>query len=1500
MYEVEAADGTRLALKVVTDDSGFDALAREFLLLGRLDHPQLAGVHDFGRLPSGRAFFAQRLVRGPALPEYVQSDPLRAAAVAAQLAWVLSYVHGHGLVHLDVKPENARVSGDLVVLLDFGLARRPDEVTRASGTPAFMAPEVLSGRRFDHRADLYSLGATLYSLVAGRPPFVGATVGEVAEQVLFAQPLPLSGVTPRCPDALSDLVDQLLAKSPRDRPAGALDVVHRLRALPRVELPPLPAARPGWVGREAEEAALEHATGLIWIRGPAGAGKHTLIRRRLDRARAEGRRVGIGHGAGLDALEAAIRDAGGTPTRPDVPGATPTDRHRARLEALVASMPPDMTLALSDPGPLPVLENRRLPLLVMAATELPGNTGLSLQPFDAEHARRMLETARPGHRITNAEVTRALERTGGLPGLLAVVASDPDAPLELRERAETGDPAEQAALQALALLPDPATAGVLRAVIGGALTEDELVAALVRLVGAGLVTAVEEGAYELRLTALRPELLARPLPLPGSIVNIAGRAAKISPSLAALRLADQPDALAAGLREAAGATLELSTRAAHLRELFDLTGALEDGLELEATLSDLGLRAEQGRLLATLPGDNLEVRLRRAFHRMWVGQDAEALAEADAAKGMSPRPEQLARALRLEGLVAQRRGRHEAASRAFAAARAALPEEGGDPILKAHTVHDLGVTALYLSRHAEAMPCFRESLRLKVLHGDRTGARIARQNLGICHEALGEPRLAERAYREALAEATAMGSPRGEAWNHMALCGLLRRLDRRDEAREHVDRAEALAADLGQPLLLTGIEAERALLAQDPEALREAESRLRAANDSWNAERLALARITLALRRGDPITEPVPGSEHFPDEHAALSALVATRSGQIGPTNSPSNPQIGPTNSPSNPQIGPTNSPSAPQIGPTNLQEGGHPARVVARVEALRAAGDAGAAEAILREAIERSRWPSERAWLVEALDVGAEGAESFERLEDVEAVLRILDIVRGLHSVAGAAGMVEQILDEAIALGGAERGFLVVETRGEIRVAAARNLDREKVQRGLARLSRGVALEVLQTGEPVILVSAAEHPDLQVDRSIVELGLESVACVPLRGRDGAPFGCLYLDHRFRRGAFDRERLRWVELLADQAALALDAARITEAGRAQATELERLNRVLEQREAEARQALADTRVLLAASRSELATRYAYPGVVGRATALKRTLQLLDRVIPTTLTVLLEGESGTGKELLARAVHDCGPRADGPFVAVNCGAVPANLFESAFFGHRRGAFTGADQARRGYFELADGGTLFLDEVGELPLDAQASLLRVLETGAFWPVGAEREEHTDVRVVTATNRDLSAMVERGDFRADLFYRVAQVRIPVPPLRDRRDDIPLLVETFLNGATIAPEALDALVRHSWPGNVRELKNEIERARALAGWAGADSGEPITTSVLSLTPSTPSSDGALPEFHGDLKAYLDRIERRLVAAALERFDRNITKTATFLGLSRPGLRKKMARHGL
>lgn len=301
-------------------------------------------------------------------------------------------------------------------------------------------------------------------------------------------------------------------------------------------------------------------------------------------------------------------------------------------------------------------------------------------------------------------------------------------------------------------------------------------------------------------------------------------------------------------------------------------------------------------------------------------------------------------------------------------------------------------------------------------------------------------------------------------------------------------------------------------------------------------------------------------------------------------------------------------------------------------------------------------------------------------------------------------------------------------------------------------------------------------------------------------------------------------------------------------------------------------------------------------VVAASEAMRELLSLARRVAASPWTVLIHGETGTGKELIARLVHQLSPRSNAPFVEVNCAAIPENLFESELFGHEKGAFTGATAKRAGRFDAAAGGTLFLDEVGELPLALQSKLLRALQEKRICPVGGDRERKVDVRVVAATNGDLDAMVAAGTFREDLYYRLNVFELPLPPLRQRRDDIPVLIELFfekyaLRTMKIEPEALDALVKYDYPGNVRELEHIIQRLATLVR------GALIRRRDLPATILQPSKSG---KDCGSLVSRLETVEQQMMLETLEQHNWVQTRAAKALGISERVLRYKMAKYGI
>ena len=438
--------------------------------------------------------------------------------------------------------------------------------------------------------------------------------------------------------------------------------------------------------------------------------------------------------------------------------------------------------------------------------------------------------------------------------------------------------------------------------------------------------------------------------------------------------------------------------------------------------------------------------------------------------------------------------------------------------------------------------------------------------------------------------------------------------------------------------------------------------------------------------------------------------------------------------------------------------------------------------------------------------------------------------------------------------------------------------------------------------GQPRVLV-IDDEPDLLelLELTLSRMGLDTsraeTVAEALQLLDKEPFDLCLTDMRLPDG----EGLRIVEHI-NQMALDVPVAVITAYGSAEnavaalkAGAFDYLAKpvALEQLRALVKQALKVPEKAPSTSASPL---------LGESPAMLHVRSLIERLAKSQAPVFITGDSGSGKELAARMIHAGGARAELPFIAVNCGAIPENLMESEFFGYRKGAFTGADTDRDGFFQAANGGTLFLDEVADLPLQMQVKLLRAIQEKKVRKVGSTQEDAVDVRIISATHKKLAALVDSGEFRQDLYYRLHVIELAMPSLREMREDIPLIANAILARlsrgipAKLAPEAVTALERYSFPGNVRELENILERGLSLA----ADP-QRITADDLHLTPVAEESEFALAA--GDkwpLQDYLDRVERAAINEALEKTRYNRTAAAKLLGITFRAMRYRMERLGI
>jgi Nif-specific regulatory protein len=466
-----------------------------------------------------------------------------------------------------------------------------------------------------------------------------------------------------------------------------------------------------------------------------------------------------------------------------------------------------------------------------------------------------------------------------------------------------------------------------------------------------------------------------------------------------------------------------------------------------------------------------------------------------------------------------------------------------------------------------------------------------------------------------------------------------------------------------------------------------------------------------------------------------------------------------------------------------------------------------------------------------------------------------LLKISRVVHAIRDLEELQAQLLDLIFEVVPAGRGAILLAEGAAQDFNCLYARTRQAGQPQLVRVSRTIARQVMQENVAILGVDVPTSGTLRDVESLVASEVRSLLCVPLTVFRRV-IGCIYLDSTTAANRLQEDHLQLMAAIAGISAVALDNAR----------RLQWLEQENQRLSTEIRQEQS---------------------LVGEGARMQEIFQFLARVAPTESTVLIEGESGTGKELVARALHRNSPRGSKPFVAINCAAIPEALLESDLFGHERGAFTGASAQKKGRLEVADGGVVFLDEIGELAPALQVKLLRVLQEREFERVGGTHTIKVDIRLIAATNRDLNEAVRTGDFRQDLYYRLAVVRLTMPPLRERREDIPMLtrhfVQKYAKRSKVKPkpvsrEAMAALVNYEWPGNVRELENAIERALVM--------GSSDTVLLEDLPESLLEQESAAEMHEGKYHASVKELKKQLIIDAVEQTRGNYVEAAGILGV--------------
>ncbi|MFQ6113379.1 MAG: sigma-54 interaction domain-containing protein [bacterium] len=507
--------------------------------------------------------------------------------------------------------------------------------------------------------------------------------------------------------------------------------------------------------------------------------------------------------------------------------------------------------------------------------------------------------------------------------------------------------------------------------------------------------------------------------------------------------------------------------------------------------------------------------------------------------------------------------------------------------------------------------------------------------------------------------------------------------------------------------------------------------------------------------------------------------------------------------------------------------------------------------------------------------EIEAKVQELNKSLNELQALNQL---ALAISSTMDLDAIINNILKEAVKLTRASQGSILL-TKDELagKLTTLIRVGSKKEQEIVHKTCMNIAGWILSNHKPLMVNDILKDARFQ-GLELLGYPIQSVLGIPIQVR-GKIVGVIILHNKKGGKKFTENDLRLLNIIASQSAQVLENARV-------------------------HRQIKEENIYL---KKEIERKYQFEEIIGRAPAMEQVFKLLEKVIPTDVRVLIEGESGTGKELIARAIHYNGPRKNNRFLAIDCGALPENLLESELFGHVKGAFTGASESKPGLFRVADGGTLFLDEIDHTSPALQIKLLRAIQEGEIRPVGGTKAMKVNVRIICATSRDLSQSVKDGTFREELLYRLKVVTLKVPPLRERKEDIPILAYHFLKNFSqthnkslqiFTKEASDLLTQYDWPGNVRELEHAIERCVVLA--------EPERKSVgVDLLPdeivaTVPKLKLSFDGKNMNLASAVEQLERKLVVEALKKFKGNRTRAAESLGLSRRGLLNKIDRYGL
>jgi DNA-binding NtrC family response regulator/tetratricopeptide (TPR) repeat protein len=1601
--------GQELALKLLRTDRPTNAglLREEFALLATLDHPGVLRVHHMG-VADGAVYLTTDLLDGMRLDAYLNTHPGQAECqgVLQNLLGTLSWLHGQAVIHADIKPANILVLAGAghpwPILIDFGLAQAVGRKDGArGGTPAFMAPELLSGarKRPTAQTDLFSLGRCF---------------GDWADK---------TGDT-----ALAEVLNWMCTKNPKRRPATADEVLKRLggtqhptrlgghslaslwekevadvaaavRTNPGQYQVQLPASEDADPFAHALVSALESAGDPVMLMPQVLEAPLDLWTRLVHCLESDPRdaqqslphvQSPKGHKEGLDALSFRVIEAlGSAPGLTLVMAApesmTAPDRH-VLTRCLEASTDTNWVL-LSAPGGHDIFEGR--PELQQRQLRRPGRRqmkrflGLHGVAIPTDETLMKMLVARTGEGAAGLKSLLSFWSTTGVlvhqgagrwdwaRDLDPSALDAPDLDAVWRHLWTTlSDEAKQVVGQLMALgghgtaeelkrmAPQPLSAspqsmfaclaeltdaGWLHSASGGHVMLSPPVEARLRdgrlhtpphsaAERIGFIEVLREGGPSeegSRLRALAQLLSANESFLDGTVAwgrladHLQSRLDTHEAGQAALAAAK--NALASDSNEALPLALDRAEQAVRLLEVAGEESELTEALEATREAAHaLGTEHARCRLELTEARAALgRGALSDAIERVKEGE--KVLATLDDSVAAENRQSHLLDISLLRGAAYAGLGEMEAAVSALEEA-AERAEQAGDMHSAGRVANNLGNVHLRLGRLAQAEAAYARSAAIKRKTGDARGRRIAQSNRALALRKMGHLAEAHLLLEATRTLAERLGDRRGMATGRLVSALLALDLGQVSwaegelEAIEHMD-VDSTVVHANHGILKVRLAmgrgdydqgyqwAQSAIDTAQKAGLASAERQARTLGMANRLRDTAVLEDQAVLREFLENSDALHRQAQKVGSPAEILILEAYRAYILALTGDWDGARSALMEIPLSGQeaLGPDGTEALGLLGRT--------ARLLGMTElysqivklAERTFTERwNASMELASQTPADERMSATQTAVARALDLDEllpqEGQEMPEEMA-MDRMLQKKDPMSEQMQNASFRGL-------ALALGLLERGLASMTdwARALKRVAGADSC----------------TIYAVSEGQPDSIAQFPEtHSDVERFQSVAARlvqaqtpfvgrggdGLIEALGFPLRHHDdGDVSGVAFFVWTDGTPESSDAVLQRLELSARLAALAAechDLRGLSKRLGVQLSEVSEESQRLADFHADEMNKLRDT---LHHTQTEVELRYSYDQIVHQSRVMRRVLRTLDKITDSDVTVLVLGESGVGKEVLSRTLHHNGSRGQGPFVAENCGAVPVDLFESVFFGHVRGAFTGANSNHRGLLEQANGGTLFLDEVGELRPEHQVKLLRVIQERRFRPVGAPRELEADFRLVAATNRDLEGMVKEGTFREDLYYRLSVVSVEIPPLRERRTDILLLANHLLNAHAernghllrLSPAAADILTAYAWPGNVRELDNELLRASVLTD------GEVIEPRVFSSRirghSSKPKEQSVRTRWDGQspLSDVVSELEREVVAQALEMTRGGKAKAARMLGISRPGLDAKLLRHDI